>query len=190
MDFYFLDYKGEFMQYYYDIDLCFDDLYINYYLWDKSEHFNRLPVYRVLNVRDILDNEVKIEVDYKDIIVSDGVIALGLELIDNKVVFLSSLPYQDEFKINKMVMTMADTLDIIKCKKRSNKLVNNIDKIRKITKDKIDSGSDDFIKLVYYEVTGLLSNNVKYMKKFLNEDMTNNFSDKYYKIYDMIIIGD
>lgn len=185
-----LECKGDIMQYYYDINLSFEDSYVNYYLWESSEHFNRLPVYRVLNSKEFLDNEIELDLEYKNIIISDGVISLGLEIINKNVVYISSLPYEDELKINKMVMNFEDILDIKILKKRENKLVNRIDKIKNITKEKINNGSDDFIKLVYYELTGILSNNVKSMKKFLTEEISSNFSDAYYKIYDMIIIGD
>lgn len=178
------------MQFYYDINLNFDDNYINYHMWEECEHFNRLPIFRVLNVREILDNEVLFDLEYKNIIVSDGVISLGLELLGGKAIFISSLPYQDELKINKLVMTMDKILEFKILNKRNNKLYTKIEKIKNIYIDRIENGTNDFIKLIYYEVTGKLSNNVNYMKKFLSNDIYTNFSDKYYQLYDMIIIGD
>ncbi|MCH5167131.1 MAG: hypothetical protein J1F35_04475 [Erysipelotrichales bacterium] len=178
------------MQFYYDIDLHFDEYYINYYLWDSVEHFNRLPIFKISNIRIILDNEVLIKTDYKNIIVSDGVSSLALELINNKVSFISSLPYKDEFKINKIVMDMDETLDIEKLKKKNLKLNNNLTKVKNIYLNMLEDGNEYFIKYIYYELTGKLSNNIKSMKKYLIDEIKNNFCDKYYQLYDKIIIGD
>ena len=65
------------MQYYYDINLHFDDYYMNYYEWSEFEHFNRLPIFKVISVRPFLDNEIKLDLDYKNIIVSDGIVPMG-----------------------------------------------------------------------------------------------------------------
>ena len=99
------------MQSYYDIDLHFEDQYINYYERDSKEHFNRLPIYKVESTRVFLENEIELIIEYKNAIVSDGIVSLGLEIIDNKVIYVSSLPYEDEFKINKLAMSMNNELD-------------------------------------------------------------------------------
>lgn len=178
------------MQYYYDIDLHFEDQYINYYEWDSKEHFNRLPIYKVESTRVFLENEIELIIEYKNAIVSDGIVSLGLEIIDNKVIYVSSLPYEDEFKINKLAMSMNNKLDYKIIKKKELKLKTNIDKIKNIYLDLIEKGDKDFIKFLYYEITGDISSNILNMKKFLSNDVKINFSDKYYQLYDMIIIGD
>lgn len=178
------------MQYYYDIYLHFDDYYINYYEWDESEHFNRLPIFKVESVRPFLDNVVKVDIDYKNIIISDGIISLGLEFIDNKVIYVSSLPYEDELKINKMVANKEDTLSFTIINKKENILITNIDRMKKEYINILEKDSGDLIKLLYYEITGELSNNVDKMRKFLHNDICANFREQYYKLYDMIMIGD
>ena len=178
------------MQYYYDINLHFDSVYINYYLWETFEHFNRLPIFRVGNIRDILENETYVETDYKNIIVSDGVSSLALEMNECRVAFISSIPYKDEFKINKIVMDMDELLNIKKLKKKDLKLINKIEQIKRIYLEKIESGNKDFIKYFYYEMTGKVINNTKIMKDYLIDEIKNNFCDKYYQFYDIIMIGD
>lgn len=178
------------MQYYYDIYLHFDDHYINYYEWDESEHFNRLPIFKVESVRPFLDNEIKLLIDFKNIIISDGIVSLGLELIDNKVIYISSLPYEDELKINRIVAKLLEPLNFDIIKKRNNVLITNIDKMKKEYINMLEKDSGDLIKLLYYEVTGELSNNVDKMRNFLHNDICANFREQYYKLYDMIMIGD
>lgn len=178
------------MQYYYDINLHFDDYYMNYYEWSEFEHFNRLPIFKVTSVRPFLDNEIKLDLDYKNIIVSDGIVSLGLELIDKKAIYISSLPYEDELKINKLVANISDNLNYKIIKKRNNLLITNIDRMKKEYINLLDKGSSDLIKLLYYEVTGKLSNNIDKMREFLHDDICTNFREQYYQLYDMIMIGD
>ena len=190
----FLEYayfiKGDIMQYYYDINLHFDDYYMNYYEWSEFEHFNRLPIFKVISVRPFLDNEIKLDLDYKNIIVSDGIVSLGLELIDKKAIYISSLPYEDELKINKLVANISDNLNYKIIKKMNNLLITNIDRMKKEYINLLDKGSSDLIKLLYYEVTGKLSNNIDKMREFLHDDICTNFREQYYQLYDMIMIGD
>lgn len=178
------------MQYYYDINLHFDDYYINYYLWENFEHFTRLPIFKVSNIKLVLENEVMIDTDYKNIIISDEISSIALELNNGRVSFISSLPYIDEFKINQIVMEIDEYLNIKILKKKNIKITHKIDKVKKTYLDKINNGNIDFIKYFYYEITGKVSNNIIAMKKYLSEEIQNNFCDKYYQLYDKIIIGD
>lgn len=178
------------MQYYYDINLCFNDYYINYYEWDDHEHFNRLPIFRVLNARVFLEYNIKVDVEYKNIIISDGITSLALEIIDKKLVYVSSLPYEDEFKINKLVIDTPETLKYEVVEKKNTKVLSNIEKAKQRLLLLIKNNDKDFVKYVYYEITGKLSNDYDEMVSFLTNDIKSNFSNQYYKIYDMIMIGD
>lgn len=178
------------MKFYYDINLNFNDTYINYYDWKEEEHFFRLPMFKVDNIRSILENEVEIDTDYKNIIVSDGVTAVGLELIDKRVVYYSSLEYKDELRVNELVAYLDSTLDIKVLDKLNVNCVSNIDKRRRFYIDEINKNQEYFIKYLYYEITGSVIKSINQMKKYLLDDINNNFNDKYYQIYDIINVGE
>lgn len=178
------------MQYYYDINLSFDDYYINYYEWECKEHFNRLPIYKVESIEVFLDNIIKINTEYKNILVSDGITSLGLEIIDNKVIYISSVPYEDEFKINKLVIDTDNYLDYEILEKKKFIVQNRIEKVKLKLLALLKTNNIDLIKFIYYEITGEISNDYKKMSKYLTNDIKNNFSNQYYQLYDMIMIGD
>lgn len=178
------------MGYNYDINLCFNDTYINCYDWEEEEHFFRLPLFKVDNVRTILENKVSIDTDYKNIIVSDGVTAVALELIDKVVVYYSSLEYKDELRVNELVCYLDYNLNMEVLDKLTINCVSNIDKKRKFYINEISNNKNDFIKYLYYEITGSVSKSVSEMKKYLLDDINNNFNDKYYQIYDIINVGE
>ncbi len=178
------------MQYYYDINLHFDDYYINYYEWGEFEHFNRLPIFKVENVKVFLENKVTVDTEYKNMIISDGITSLGLEIVDDIVVYISSLPYDDEFKINRLVMNGCDALEYnIMCRKESIS-ISPIGKRKEVFLSILKNANNDLVKLLYYEATGKISNNYRKMKEYLENDIRNNFSNQYYQLYDMIMIGD
>lgn len=178
------------MKFYYDINLSFNDYYVNYYEWSDTEHFFRLPMFKVDDIRIILENKVEIDTDYKNILVSDGVTALGLEIIDNNVVYYSSLEYKDELRVNELVGYLDNTLEIKVKDKLAYEYVSSIDKKKKFYINEINNNKDDFIKYLYYEVTGNILKSVTKMKNYLLDDINNNFNDKYYQIYDIINVGE
>lgn len=178
------------MQYYYDINLHFDDYYINYYEWSEFEHFNRLPIFKVESIKVFLENNVSVETEYKNMIISDGITSLGLEIIDDKVVYISSLPYEDEFKINRLVMNGCISLEYNIINKKDSISISSIGKVKERFLTILKNANNDLIKLLYYEITGKISNNYTKMIEYLENDIRNNFSNQYYQLYDMIMIGD
>lgn len=178
------------MQFYYDINLHFDDTYINYYLWNSSEHFNRLPIYKTENIRILLDNEITLDTEYKNILVTDGVLALALEILDSKVAYISSLAYQDEEKVNSLFFEDIATLDFTIIKPKELVYNSNINQRKKYLLRQIEEGDKPFLQYLYYELTGDVINNMQTMKKYLKEEINNNFSDKYLELYDKITLGE
>lgn len=178
------------MQYYYDINLHFDDAYINCYEWGEYEHFNRLPIYKVDSIKEFLEYNIKIESEYKNILISDGITSLGLEIVNNNVAYISSIPYEDEFKINKLAMESLEELKYQLLEKKNIKYRSAIDKRKEKFLTLLDKEDKDFIKFLYYEITGKESNDFNMMKKYLVNDIRTNFSNQYYQLYDMIMIGD
>ena len=178
------------MQFYYDLYLKFDDYYQNALFWDSKEHFNRLPIYRVLSIPFILDNEIILETEYKDIIVSDGISSIALEIYNNKVVYVSSLEYKDEESVNKIAREMTDILVVRSISKKENKQLSKLALKKKIFNNTIDSAKRDLIKYLYYELTGELSNDLRYMKKYLKDLLNKNNSYEYIELYDKIILGE
>lgn len=178
------------MKFYYDINLNFNDTYVNYYDWEEEEHFFRLPMFKVDNVRTILENLVEIDTDYKNILVSDGVTALGLELIDKKVIYYSSLEYKDELKVNELISYLDNTLDVKVLGELRIDCISGLNKKKKFYIDEINKNQEYFIKYLYYEITGNVLKSISKMKKYLLDDINNNFNDKYYQIYDIINVGE
>ncbi len=178
------------MKFYYDIDLNFNDEYINYYAWEESEHFFKVPVFKVEDVTIILNNDIKIDTEYQDIIVADGISAVALEVINGDVVYYSSLSYADEEKVLTIVSEIMCELPIEIVGKKNRKYVSKNERIRDMYIKKIKESDASFIKLFYYEMTGEVGTNLRYMKNYLLEDIQCNFSLKYLDFYDMIFIGD
>jgi len=171
------------MKYYYDIDLYFYDYYINYYKWESSTNYLRLPIYKISNINIILDNEVSINTDYKYILVSDEITSIALEIIDNKVAYISSLKPSDEIRINNIASEIDNMLDIEILKRKDNK--NRISFKDKLI-DKLNKSSKDKIKYLYFYEFNELNNNISYMKKKLID----NLEYKCDEFYVNILMGD
>lgn len=179
------------MEYYYDIYLNYYDYPINYYEWDSEdsiEHFNKLPIIKVDDIKKIILNEAIIKCNYKNVILSDGINSIAIEIVDNKVRYLSSLSYKDENRINEIVLDMVDTkLDIEFLKRRNIPTdLRSISLIKKVLIKKIEELDRYFLKYLYYDITKKECNDVRKMKKYLLDDIKNNFNEKYIKLYDII----
>ncbi len=177
------------MKYYYDIFLNFNEYPINYYEWSKEdsiERYLKVPVFRVDNISDFIKYHMKIELNISPFILSDGINAIAIELIDKKVAYLSYLSYEDESCVNEI----ASNLDITSIQFKKGKVrkipfeLRSEILIKRVLLKQVEESIPDLIKYIYYDITG--SDNDKTledMKEFLMNDITNNFNDKYVNLY-------
>lgn len=174
------------MKFYYDIDLSFNDSLINYYEWDHIDHVVRIPIFKVKDVSLFLINNCVFNTDYKYIILSDGIFVIACEVIDNNIVYVSSLKYKDEIKILKLVSDLELFEDYSINGEKSIVNCSKFDSIKNSLINTIKSNDKDFIKYLYYLITSDSSKNIKYMKEYLINDIDNYFSYNYLKIYNII----
>lgn len=179
------------MKYYYDIYLNFNEYPINYYEWRKDDNLERylkVPIFRVESIIDFIKYHIKIDIDISPIILSDGINAIALELIDKRIAYLSYLSYEDE----SCICEIAANLDITYFKyEKGNKRyipfeLRTDTLIKNILLKEVENSSNDFIKFLYYDITGNESKTIEDMRSFLIEDINNNFNDKYVNLYQKI----
>lgn len=180
------------MKYYYDIFLNFNEYPINYYEWnnkDSLERYLKVPVFRVESISDFIKYHMKIELDVSPFILSDGINAIALEIIDKEVAYLSYLSYDDEACVSEIAANLDVTqIKFIKKKKRCIPFELRSDMMmQKILLKKVEESSNDFIEYLYYDVTEKDNNNIDAMRNFLLDDIKNNFNDKYVNLYQKIM---
>lgn len=179
------------MKYIYDIYLNFNDYPINYYEWDESDTLERvlkIPIIKVDDIEPFISFNMVIE-DYDDkIIVSDGINALALEIIDSKVAYVSYLTYDDELCVCELARTMPITRVTYHLLERRNipSALRKDALMQKILLSKIDLSGSDELKYIYYEITNKDSSNLDKIKKFLKVDIEHNFNQKYVNLYEKI----
>lgn len=179
------------MKYYYDIYLNFNEYPIQYYEWsnnDSLERYMKLPIFRVDNISDYIKYHMDVDIDISPFIISDGINALALELIDKDVAYLSYLSYSDETCVNEVASNLSITkLKYKKKNKRDIPFTLRLDMfIQKILLKKVEESNNDFIHYIYYDITGYDDIEIDAMRNFLMDDIKNNFNDKYVNLYQKI----
>lgn len=176
------------MEYYYDIELSFADYPIPCYDWDSKEKLLKIGIIRVENIKEILEYQVSIDIPDGKYILSDGINAIAVEVIDKKTPYLSYLKYDDENYVIRIVSKMkVGNYPMQYDKKRAIDNDLRIDsKIKKVLLSLVNEASDNLIKYIYYDVTDTYSDNIDRIKKFLKEDIKNNFNQKYINLYENI----
>ena len=176
------------MEYFYDIKLSFDEYPINYYDWEGFERLLKVRVIRVDNISDIIMYHASIDLDDGIYILSDTINAIGIDVINNNICYLSYLKYDDE----NYSIRIAERLEVsdLNVRLKNKRYIDNelrFDKrIKKILTKLIEDGNDNLIKYIYYDITDKYSNDISRIKKFLLTDLKNNFSKKYINLYENI----
>lgn len=179
------------MEYYYDIYLNFYDYPLNYYEWDDDDALERImkiPLIRINNIKDLIAYNIRIDCEYDYLLVSDGINALALEIIDSEIAYLSFLSYDDEFNVNAIARTLPLTnLKITKLSKRHIPHHNRQDEInKKIILKSIENLNPDLLKYLYYYLFHKESNNISKICEKITKDIETNYNDKYEKIIPII----
>lgn len=176
------------MKYYYDIYLNFNEYPIPYYEWNKNDNIERnlkIPVIKVNDIKDLIKYHASIDTDLKKIILTDGISCVALEIIDCDVVYMSYLPYEDEISILELSRCMETlSFDIKYYDIRYIPTIMRQDElVQKVFIKSLEELDSYALKYIYYEITGLLDNNVKRIKEYLKNDIMNNFRESYIKLY-------
>ncbi len=179
------------MKYIYDIYLNFNDYPINYYEWEESDTLERvlkIPIIKVADLTPFILYNMEIS-DLKDkVIVSDGINALALEIIDSKVAYVSYLAYDDELTVSELTRTMpiSDVNYKLLDKRYIPSSLRKEAFMQRIFLSKIDSIELDELKYIYYEITNKDCSNIDKIRKFLKSDIEHNFNQKYVNLYEKI----
>lgn len=206
------------MAYIYDILLNFNKDLIEFFEWkdtDNIKYVKKIVVFKTSSkvINDVIYNEVVFDSNFtktipkyemngmKDsgslCILTDGLMAMGLLIKNNKPILISRLLLDEEYE----VLELANGLDnasidyeIINSKIKEigfltrkerevkNKLSLEIDKLYEMNK------TEKLIYL-YYEFTNRESTNVDYIYKYL-KDSLNNFDSRHKKLYDILLLSD
>lgn len=179
------------MKFIYDIYLNFNDYPINYYEWNESDTLERvlkIPIIKVDDIAPFILYNVEIKDLSDKVILSDGINAIALEIIDSKAPYVSFLTYEDELCVCELIRELPR-------QEISYKLLEKRDIPTSLRKDlfmqhimlsKIDFIDSDELKYIYYEITNKESSNIDKMRLFLKGDIKNNFNQKYVNLYEKI----
>ena len=206
------------MAYIYDILLNFNKDLIEFFEWedtDNIKYVKKIVVFKTSSkvINDVIYNEVVFDSNFTKVIpkyemngmkdsgrlciLTDGLMAMGLLIKNNKPILISRLLLDEEYE----VLELANGLDnasidyeIINSKIKEigfltrkerevkNKLSLEIDKLYEMNK------TEKLIYL-YYEFTNRESTNVDYIYKYL-KDSLNNFDSRHKKLYDILLLSD
>ena len=155
--------------------------------WEKCSYLVNPKIIRVLPkvIKDILCYETYIDIKSKTIILSDGINSIALRIgKDRKVILRSYLSLLDETIINDITREMKRSN--IKYKTKEKIIANNIhdENIKDYLLKSIDNMEEEKIKYMYF----LLFDNIKdYSKEKLIKVISQNNSNKLYKLYNFLV---
>lgn len=176
------------MKYYYDIELSFDESPRQYYDWEDYERLMRIEVLKIRNLSIIIEYHTTIDLADGKYILCDNYNAIGIEVINKEIAYLSYLKYDDENYVIRLGDNM-DYSDIQITTKEKRNLNNDLkeeSKIKKVLISLIKEANDNLLKYIYYDITDTYCDNIKRIKSFLLTDINNNFNQKYIKLYENI----
>lgn len=174
----------------YTIKLKFNQKPIKPYEWDNASIVSNIKIIRVLPkvLKDILVYESYIENKDKMFILSDGINSIAVRLgSNNKVVARSYLSYEDDLEVERYISNIKRTN--LKYKRTNKKIIcEHLESYETIVKNylikSIKDMEDDKSKYMYY----LYFNNIDdYSKEKLIKSITQNKSNKFYKLYNFLI---
>ncbi len=169
------------------IKVNFSKIPIKPHEWEKYSYLVNPKIIRVLPkvIKDILSYETYIDIKSKTIILSDGINSIALRLNkDRKVLLRSYLLLLDETIINDITREMKRSN--IKYKTKEKIITNNIhdENIKDYLLKSIDNMEEEKIKYMYF----LLFDNIKdYSKEKLIKVISQNNSNKLYKLYNFLV---
>lgn len=176
--------------YYYDIYVCFNDEYTNFFDWDTSlvERLLKVKVIRVEDIKVFLEYDLVVNYQDQIILLSDTLNAIVLDIKDKRIVGISSLNLKTEEEVCKLASVMQVTpIDLEIKKRKSIKYPFNHEMLeKKVFEKSILNGSDEYIKYLYHYIFNKNSSNISVMKKRLLKDINTNFGESYINLYKII----
>lgn len=183
-----------------DITLNFLDNYFPFYEWlenDDIKSYKKCFVYKVETnvINDIIQNEIMaLENLPKNmpIIFTDEYSFVGVDFIDNKSVYKSSIPLNEEEKIIRLVKYLDNhklkykiiSNNKIKNDLRCEKYIKSI--ISQEIKSLIENNNLEKIKFLYYEWFNKEENDINKIVKNINKKLENSISQNEKRIFNLI----
>ena len=202
------------MAYIYDILLNFNDTLVEYFLWKESDsikYVKKIALFKVDTnlLKDLIDYEIEFDKSFtnklpsyemngekdspKLVLLTDGLIVIGVIIKENKPVSYSRLLLDEEYEVLEASNHLEyEDIKYIKLNKKEidisfltteeksiqNSLYKDIDKLYK-EKDL------NKLKYLYYEYTNKECNSLDYMYNFLKKSLSN-FNDKHRLLFDIL----
>jgi hypothetical protein len=168
----------------------FSDNYKLFYNWDNDliERINKIEVIRVDNIKYFINYKLNIDLSDGLFILSDTINAIAIDVINKKIVYISSLTLEDENNICNLVNNIKITnikYSIIDKREMDLYLSEESTQLKILIHD-IKSGNSSFIKYLYYYIFNKKSNNISLMRTKLIEDISSNNNIKYLNLYKII----
>lgn len=174
----------------YCLRVNFNNIPTKPYEWDNTSCLVNPKVIRVLPkvIKDILLYDCYINTKDKTFVLSDSINSLVVRLDkNNKVMLRSFLLYEDELNLNEYVSNIKRTN--LEYKKTNKKIINNKystyeEDVKDYLIKSINDMEEDKLKYMYY----LFFDNIKHFsKEKLIKSISNNKSNKLYKLYNFLI---
>ena len=183
-----------------DITLNFLDNYFPFYEWlesDDIKSYKKCYVYKVETnvINDIIQNEIMVLENLPKnmpIIFTDEYSFVGVDFIDNKSVYKSSIPLNEEEKIIRLVKYLDNyklkykiiSNNKIKNDLRCEKYIKSI--ISQEIKSLIESNNLEKIKFLYYEWFNKEENDINKIVKNINKKLENSITQNEKRIFNLI----
>ena len=202
------------MSYIYDILLNFNKNLIEYFQWEETDNIKyvkKIMLFRTTTevIIDFIDFEVLLDSSFtsnipkydinnseeavKICLITDGKIAIGLYIKNNKVLLLSWLLLDEEYDAlessKNLVLTHINYQKLKPRKKQDNSLTRKEKRIKEILLNKIDflykNKKNEELRYLYYEYTNKESSNIDYIYEYLKSSL-NSFSFKHIELYNIL----
>ena len=198
----------------YDVLLNFNEELIEYFEWednDNVKYIKRVSLFKVntsflndiVNYETVLDNSFVNKIPKYDIggtlenghvcLFTDGDIAIGVFIMDNKPILFSRLLLDEEFEVLEVSLSL-EVLNISYTKlNMKNKSNSFLTRSERSFKENLSRKLDDLYKnksyeeliYLYYEYTNSENRNISYIYNFLKNSL-NDFNEKHFKLLDIV----
>ena len=203
------------MNYYYEINLNFNDIAYSFYEWnetDKLEHIKKIPVIKVKSnvLKKIVTNNFNVSKEFLDSINGRTLCKSNIK-IENACIFSdtknciaiefnnkgysiarSNLMLEDENNICEIAYSFKykdielTNLEIINIKDEFRQEIKIKNIINKEIIELYNNKNYKKIEYLYYEWFGKLENNIETMVKNMYEDLKDSLKEIHYEIYKII----
>lgn len=201
------------MAYIYDILLNFNKELIEFFEWeesDKIKYIKKIALFKVKGkvLKDLINNEISLDKSFldkltsyemngldscKSCLLTDGAMAIGILIKNNKIVSYSRLLLDEENE----VLEVSEKLEYIdlnykilsarssKCNNLTRKELDIKNKLGLILDDLYKMGEREKLYYLYYEYTNKESKNVNHIYTYLKQSLKS-FNDSHKHLLDIL----